>query len=44
MKEFMPLREVAEKRGKLIQTASARKAPPDEACKLIGQFRRRKPR
>ena len=38
MKEFMPLREVAEKRGKLIQTASARKAPPDEACKLIGQY------
>lgn len=38
MKEFMPLREAAEKRGKLIQTASARKAPPDEACKLIGQY------
>jgi hypothetical protein len=38
MKDFMPLREAAEKRGKLIQTASARKAPPDEACKLIGQY------
>ena len=38
MKEFMPLRETAEKRGKSIQTASARQAPPDEACKLIGQY------
>ena len=38
MKEFMPLRDAAEKRGKLIQTASARHAPPDEACKLIGQY------
>jgi hypothetical protein len=38
MKDFMPLRDAAEKRGKLIQTASARKAPPDEACKLIGQY------
>ncbi len=38
MKEFMPLREAAEKRGKLIQAASARHAPPDEACKLIGQY------
>jgi hypothetical protein len=38
MKEYMPLREAAEKRGKLIQAASARHAPPDEACKLIGQY------
>jgi hypothetical protein len=38
MKEFAPLREAAEKRGKLIQAASARHAPPDEACKLIGQY------
>jgi hypothetical protein len=38
MKGFMPLREEAEKRGKLIKAASERKAPPDEACKLIGNF------
>ena len=34
----MPLREEAEKRGKLIKAASDRHAPPDEACKLIGNF------
>src|SRR5207247_953358 len=28
----------AEKRGKLIKAASDRKAPPDEACKLIKNF------
>jgi hypothetical protein len=38
MKGFMPLREEAEKRGKLIKAASERKAPPDEACKLIANF------
>ena len=38
MKAFMPLREDAEKRGKLIKAASERHAPPDEACKLIGSF------
>ncbi|MCP3447574.1 MULTISPECIES: hypothetical protein [unclassified Bradyrhizobium] len=38
MKAFMPLREEAEKRGKLIQAASNRHAPPDEACKLIRSF------
>jgi hypothetical protein len=38
MKGFVPLREEAEKRGKLIKAASDRKAPPDEACKLIGNF------
>jgi hypothetical protein len=38
MKGFMPLREDAEKRGKLIKAASDRHAPPDEACKLIGGF------
>jgi hypothetical protein len=40
MNGFMPLREEAEKRGKLIKTASDRKASPDEACKLIGDFGR----
>jgi hypothetical protein len=38
MKEFMPLRTEAEKRGKLIKAASERHAPPDQACKLIGNF------
>jgi hypothetical protein len=38
MKAFMPLREDAEKRGKLIKAASDRHAPPDEACKLIRNF------
>ena len=38
MKGFVPLREEAEKRGKLIKAAGERKAPPDEACKLIGSF------
>src|SRR5437588_13049398 len=37
-KGFAPLREEAEKRGKLIKAASDRKAPPHEACKLIGDF------
>jgi len=37
-KDFTPLREEAEKRGKLIKAASERKAPPDEACKLIAAF------
>jgi hypothetical protein len=38
MKGFVPLREDAEKRGKLIKAASDRKAAPDEACKLIASF------
>jgi hypothetical protein len=38
MKGFLPLREEAEKRGKMIKAASERHAPPDEACKLIGNF------
>jgi hypothetical protein len=38
MKGFVPLREEAEKRGKLIKVASERHAPPDEACKLIRNF------
>jgi hypothetical protein len=38
MKAFIPLREEAEKRGKLIKAASDRHAPPDEACKLIRNF------
>jgi hypothetical protein len=38
MKGFLPLREEAEKRGKMIKAASERHAPPDEACKLIRNF------
>ena len=38
MKGFLPLREDAEKRGKMIKAASERHAPPVEACKLIGNF------
>ncbi len=38
MKGFMPLRQEAEKRGKLIKAASDRHAAPAEACKLIGNF------
>lgn len=38
MKEFTPLREDAEKRGKMIKAASDRHAGPDEACKLIKSY------
>jgi hypothetical protein len=38
MKGFIPLREDAEKRGKLIKAAGERHAPPDEACKLIKNY------
>jgi hypothetical protein len=38
MKGFVPLREEAEKKGKLIKAASDRHATPDEACKLIGNY------
>jgi hypothetical protein len=38
MSQFVPLREDAEKRGKMIKAASDRHAPPDEACKLIGNY------
>lgn len=35
---FMPLRADAEAKAKAIQAAGKRKAPPQEACKLIGNF------
>jgi hypothetical protein len=38
MKGFMPLREEAEKRGKMIKAAGDRHAQPAEACKLIENF------
>ena len=38
MNGFAPLREEAERRGKLIKAASERHAPPLEACELIASF------
>lgn len=38
MNGFLPLRQEAEKRGAMIKAASDRHAPPDEACKLLGNF------
>jgi hypothetical protein len=38
MNEFKPLRTEAEKRGAMIKAASERRAPPDEACKLLKNF------
>jgi hypothetical protein len=38
MKNFIPLREEAEKRGKMIKAAMDKKAGPDEACKLIKDY------
>ena len=35
MKEFVPLREETERRGKAVQAASKRKVAPPEACKLF---------
>ncbi|MDE1934879.1 hypothetical protein [Bradyrhizobium sp.] len=38
MKEFMPMRAEAERRGKLLKAAGDRHAGPDEACKLMNSF------
>jgi hypothetical protein len=38
MKEFIPLREDAEKRGKAIKAASDRHATPEEACTLFKAY------
>jgi len=37
-KGFMPLRQDAEAKANAIKAASKRKAPPQEACKLIASF------
>ena len=37
-KGFLPLRADTEAKGKLVQAAGKRKASPQEACKLIGNF------
>ena len=38
MKEFMPLRQEAEKRGQLLKAAGEKHAGADVACKLINSF------
>jgi hypothetical protein len=38
MKEFLPLREDAEKKGKLLRAASDKHATAEEACKLIKNY------
>jgi hypothetical protein len=38
MNGFLPLRQEAERRGKLIKAASERHASPEEACKLIKNY------
>jgi hypothetical protein len=38
MKDFLPLREEAMRRGRLIREASERHASPGESCKLLGAF------
>ena len=38
MKQFVALRQVAEKHGKALQAAGERKVGPDVACKLIGSY------
>jgi hypothetical protein len=37
-RDFVPLREEAEKRGKLIKAAIDRQAQPEEACKLVESY------
>ena len=38
MKNFMPLRAEAEKRGKMLKEASEKRQGPEVACKIIGEF------
>lgn len=38
MRNFIPLREDAAKKGKMLEAAGKRHAGPDEACKLIGSY------
>jgi hypothetical protein len=38
MKQFLPLRQEAEKRGQALKAASEKRAGPDVACKLISNF------
>jgi hypothetical protein len=38
MKQFMPLRQEAEKRGQALRAAGEKRTGPDVACKLINSF------
>ena len=38
MKDFLPLRDDAEKKGKLVKQATDRHAAPEETCKLIRDY------
>src|SRR5262249_33911211 len=38
MKGFIPLREDAEKRGKMLKAAGEKKSGPDEICKLLSNY------
>lgn len=38
MREFVPMRDEADKRGKAIQSAASRKATPQEACGLFSRY------
>jgi len=38
MKQFLPMREEAERRAKLLKVAGEKHAGPDEACKLVKSF------
>jgi len=38
MKDFLPSRQEAEKRGQALKVAGEKHADPDVACKLIGNF------
>lgn len=38
MKNFIPLRQETEKRGKLLEAGGKRKAGPDEICKLLTSY------
>jgi hypothetical protein len=38
MREFLPLRQEAEKRGQLLKAAGEKRSGPDVACKLMGGF------
>ena len=38
LKAFVPLRQDAELKGRMVRAADERHAPPAEACKLVGDY------
>jgi hypothetical protein len=38
MTRFAPLRDEAERRGRLVKAAADRKAPKEEACRLVTHY------